>query len=147
MFIQFAIGTALVCLTVLIHAAALDRLMKFLETLGPILFRHFRLHWRIPLLVITVLGVFCAHIVQIWLWAVLYLGIGAMTDFEESLYFSTATFTTVGFGDVVLNKTWRLLSSFQSANGFILFGWSTAFIFEVMSKLYDKNIIKKTENF
>ena len=41
-----------------------------------------------------------------------------------------------GFGDVVLDEKWRLISSFQSANGFILFGWSTAFIFEIMSSRY-----------
>ena len=85
---------------------------------------------------IAVLGVFCAHIAQIWLWALLYIVIDAWPDLETALYFSTSTFTTVGFGDLYLGKNWRLLSSFQSANGFILFGWSTAFIFEVMSRLY-----------
>ena len=94
-----------------------------------------------PILLVTVvLGIFLAHIVQIWLWAIFYLYIDVVeiTDIEEAaLYFSTSTFTTVGFGDIILDKDWRLVSSFQSANGFILFGWSTAFIFEIMSKLYE----------
>jgi voltage-gated potassium channel Kch len=60
------------------------------------------------------------------------------------LYFSTTTFTTVGYGDVFLDKEWRLLSAFQSANGFIMFGWSTAFIFEIMSKLYKEETLNKT---
>lgn len=91
------------------------------------------------MLVGAVLGIFCAHMAQIWLWAVFYIGIGEISDIETALYFSTTTFTTVGYGDVILDKDWRLVSSFQSANGFILFGWSTAFIFEVMSKLYQKD--------
>ena len=96
------------------------------------------------MLTITVLGVFIAHIVQIWMWAIFYLAVNALPNLEEALYFSTSTFTTVGFGDIVLDQAWRLLSSFQSANGFILFGWSTAFIFEIMSKLYDEETIDKT---
>ena len=142
---QLVIGTLLICLTVVIHAVVLDRLIHIVERLGPKFYRHFKREWRSPLLVVTVLGVFCAHIVQIWLWALFYLGINALPNFEEALYFSTSTFTTVGFGDVVLDKDWRLISSFQSANGFILFGWSTAFIFEIVSKLYRDEFINKME--
>lgn len=146
MFIsQLVIGALLICLTVIIHAVILDRLMQLLERLGPAVFKIFKSLWNIPLLTITVLGVFIAHIIQIWLWAAFYLCVDALPNIESALYFSTSTFTTVGFGDIVLNKEWRLISSFQSANGFILFGWSTAFIFEVMSKLYKNEAIKKTE--
>lgn len=146
MFIsQLIIGTILVCMTVVIHAIALDRLMIILEKAGPKVFRRYRVLWKIPLLIITVVGVFSAHIVQMWLWAIFYMSVGALETFEECLYFSTSTFTTVGYGDLVLNKDWRLISSFQSANGFILFGWSTAFIFEVMSKLYQNESIRKTD--
>ncbi len=145
MFIsQLFIGAALIIVTVLIHAVALDRLLLFLERSSPRVFKQFPKFWKVIMLVITVMGVFLAHIVQIWLWAVFYLSVNALPTLEESLYFSTSTFTTAGFGDVVLDKTWRLLSSFQSANGFILFGWSTAFIFEVMSKLYKEGPLKKT---
>ena len=137
LLIQFFIGALLICLTVVIHAIALDSLFTWLERSKNKVRLVFRKHWKIPILVTAVLGVFIAHIVQIWIWALFYLFVGALPDFEESLYFSTSTFTTVGFGDIFLDKTWRLISSFQSANGFILFGWSTAFIFEVMSKLYE----------
>lgn len=128
----------------IIHAVALDRLMQVLERYAPSVFKKFPKFGKIPILTITVLGVFVAHIVQIWLWAIFYLAVNALPNLEEALYFSTSTFTTVGFGDIVLDRAWRLLSSFQSANGFILFGWSTAFIFEVMSKLYEEETINKT---
>lgn len=142
-FAQLIIGAILVCMTVLVHAVVLDRLMKFLETAGPAFYRRFYRHWKPPVLIFTVLGVLCAHIIQIWLWAVFYMGVTEFESFEEALYFSTSTFTTVGYGDVVLDKSWRLIGSFQSANGFILFGWSTAFIFKVMSKLYETDILRK----
>jgi hypothetical protein len=144
-FAHFVIGTILICVTVVIHALVLDGLMGFLEQIGPTIFKTFKGIWKSIMLTITVLCVFCAHIVQMWLWAFVYLLVGALPAFEEALYFSTSTFTTVGYGDVVLGQDWRLLGSFQSANGFILFGWSTAFIFEVMSKLYKDEKIRKTE--
>ncbi|GEM_PF-544467 len=143
LLIQFAIGAFLIGLTVLIHALALDRLMYTLEEHSNRIFMWFRMLWKAAMLTIAVLGVFSAHIVQIWIWAVFYLMVDALPDMESALYFSTSTFTTVGFGDVVLGEDWRLISSFQSANGFILFGWSTAFIFEVMSKLYHDESMRK----
>lgn len=107
--------------------------------------RTFRLFWQAAMLTIAVLGVFCAHVAQIWLWAIFYLAVNALPNLEEALYFSASAFTTVGFGDLVLDERWRLVSSFQSANGFILFGWSTAFIFKVMSRLYRRDWLKKSE--
>ncbi|MCB1682364.1 MAG: two pore domain potassium channel family protein [Rhodospirillales bacterium] len=136
---ELLIGTVLICVTVVIHAVALDRLKGLLDLSENIFRLRLRHSWKVPMLILAVLGAFCSHIVQIWLWAAFYLSVDALPDLEEALYFSTTTFTTVGFGDVVLDHKWRLVSSFQAANGFILFGWSTAFIFEVMSKLYESD--------
>lgn len=144
---QLLIGCFMIGITVVIHAVALDRLVWLLEKMGPKAFKIFREFWEVPLMVTTVLAVFLTHIVQIWLWAILFLFLVPETlpDLESALYFSTSSFTTVGFGDVYLEKEWRLLSSFEAANGFILFGWSTAFIFEVISKIYKDEDIKKTK--
>ena len=143
---QLLIGCFMLALTVTIHAVVLDRLVFVLEKLGPVIFKTFNHVWEIPLMVFTVLVVFLSHIVQIWLWALLFLYLepNILHNLETSLYFSTSSFTTVGFGDVFLDEEWRLLSSFEAANGFILFGWSTAFIFEIISKLYkDEKITKR----
>ncbi len=138
--IQLLIGIILICITVVIHAVALDFLIRRIDSSRNSMKLILKRHWKIPLLVFAVLGTFGAHIVQIWLWAIFYIYIGEMQNLEEALYFSTSAFTTVGFGDIYLDENWRLVSSFQSANGFILFGWSTAFIFEVMSRLYEDEI-------
>lgn len=133
---ELVIGTILICVTVVIHAVALDRLMDTIERWKNAIRLTFRRYWKVPVLVMAVLGVFLAHVIQIWIWALFYLRVDALPDLERALYFSTTTFTTVGYGDIVLGPKWRLISSFQAANGFILFGWSTAFIFEIMSRLY-----------
>ena len=134
---ELVIGTIMICATVVIHAVALDRLITVIEKWKNHIRLAFKRYWKIPVLVFAVLGTFLAHVVQIWMWAVFYLKVGALPELEDALYFSTSTFTTVGYGDVVLGEKWRLISSFQAANGFMLFGWSTAFISELMSRLYE----------
>ncbi len=59
----------------------------------------------------------------------------AVPDLETALYFSTASFTTIGYGDVVLGPQWRLVSAIEGANGLMLFGWSTAFLTTTTSQL------------
>jgi Ion channel len=87
------------------------------------------------LLVVVVLGLVAIHTVEIWLCAAAYLATGALTDFETALYFSTTSFTTIGYGDVVLDRHWRLVGAIEGANGLLLFGWSTAFLLSVIQRL------------
>jgi len=61
-----------------------------------------------------------------------------MTSFEESLYFSLVTMATLGYGDVVLDKSWRILSAIQGANGSFLFGWSTALTFYAVQRIFEQ---------
>ncbi|UCC83503.1 MAG: two pore domain potassium channel family protein [Gemmatimonadota bacterium] len=75
-----------------------------------------------------VLVMFLATLIEAGLWATVYVVLGAISEFEKALYFSTVTYTTLGYGDVVLGSEWRLLSSFEAANGVIMFGWTTALI-------------------
>ena len=60
--------------------------------------------------------------------------------FEEALYFSTVTFASLGYGDIVLSPRWRLISAIEAANGVILFAWSTAFLFTLTRRL---NLIER----
>ena len=144
MIIQFLLGAILIIITVLVHAFILDWLIKFLKQYSPTCKKKFIRHWKVVLITMTVFGVFCACTIEIWIWAIVLwvLGAAPIGTFEEALYFSTSTFTTVGYGDLVLDKQWRLLASFEAANGMILFGWSTAFIFDVVLKLYDADKFK-----
>ncbi len=84
----------------------------------------------------VVLMMFLASLVEAGLWAATYLAVGAISGLERALYFSTVTYTTLGFGDVVLEEGWRLLSSLQAANGIIMFGWTTAVIVAAVQRVY-----------
>ena len=85
---------------------------------------------------------FTGAVIEALLWAVVYLAIPSITglpNLETALYFSMATFTTVGYGDVVLTGGWRMLSSIQAANGMIIFGWTTAVIFYFIQQVYTRH--------
>jgi voltage-gated potassium channel Kch len=72
---------------------------------------------------------------DVLLWATVYRLQGALPSFEDAMYFSTVTFTTVGYGDIVLGREWRQLATFEAMNGLIIFGWVTALIIAVIERL------------
>lgn len=78
---------------------------------------------------VWVLGVITAGV---WLWAFAFLALGVFATLEESVYFSLVTFTTLGFGDVLLPKEWRLLAGMAAANGLLNFGLLTALLVEAL---------------
>ena len=74
---------------------------------------------------------FVAVLVESAIWAATYVAVGAITGFEPALYFSMVTFTTLGYGDIVLHDGWRLLASFQAVNGIVMVAWTTALVVAV----------------
>ena len=125
---NLGLATFLVSVTVLIHSFGLLALSHSMQRV----IRWFRLHHhasgRFAAMVATVLGIFFIHTIEVWAWSLLYLVTGAIPAFEDALYFSTATFATLGYGDFMLSPEWRLLGSIEGIDGFILIGWSTAYL-------------------
>ena len=72
---------------------------------------------------------------QICVWAGFYALWGGLKDFETALYFLISTYTTIGYGDVVLPIGWRLLGAIEGVTGVLTYGWSTGAIFAVSSRL------------
>jgi voltage-gated potassium channel Kch len=70
--------------------------------------------------------VFFLHVLEVLVWAGAYIALGAIGSFEEAVYFSIVSFTTVGYGDVVLPLDWRILGACEAAAGMLIFGWSVA---------------------
>ena len=81
---------------------------------------------------LTILGLFTLHGSEIWLYAFLYLGIGAVDGLREAVYFSTITYGAIGYSDAAMAERWRLVSAIEGINGIILLGWSTAFFITVL---------------
>ena len=84
----------------------------------------------------VVLLMFLVSVIEVLVWSVSYLWLGAIDGFEKATYFSMVTFTTLGYGDIVLSEQWRLLASFEAANGIIMFGWTTAIVLAAVQRIY-----------
>lgn len=132
---NLALATGMVGVTVLIHFWGLILLLRIMGHTGSRLQADRSHVGQAAMVVMVVFGIFGLHTVQIWLYAVLYMWLGALPSLEPALYFSTVTFVAVGYGDVVLPTTWRMLSAIEAANGVILIAWSTAFLFSVTGRL------------
>jgi len=129
------IGSLMMAITTAIHASFMTAMMRLLEN------RTRNQKDRAPLtrlyvVVESILMIFVATLLEASAWAVAYLTLGAISGLEPALYFSVVTFTTVGYGDVVLTPEWRLLGSFEAVNGIIMFGWSTALVMSVVQRVY-----------
>lgn len=135
MLIDLLLASAMVTWTVIVHFTGLLLLIRFLNAGGHRFRPYHSLFGQGVLVVTVVLGLFAIHTVEIWSYALCYWWLGALTSFEEALYFSTVTFTTIGYGDIVMGEQWRLFASIEGANGLILFGWSTAFLISLMRQL------------
>jgi voltage-gated potassium channel Kch len=134
--VQILIGSLMITLTVVIHILGIIYLIRLLTSWVPRLRPAQSYLGMVEILVVTVLAMFFLHTLEIWSWAALYLWVGEFVDWQRALYFSTVTFSTLGYGDITLQDKWQLVSSFEAVNGIILFGVSTAFIFAVIQKLY-----------
>jgi hypothetical protein len=128
MFANLSLGALLIAATVLIHTFGLIGLHRTMQQALP----HFRLQsnlaGRALAMTSTVLGLFLVHTVEVWTWAGAYLQLGAVRGLENALYFATVTYSTLGYGDITLQRDWRLLSALEGIDGFILIGWSTAYL-------------------
>ena len=135
MISNLALAAVMVGLTVLVHFGGLLGLLRILRS------RRAELRARESsmrpgvVIVFVVLALMGIHTIEIWLYALAYLAVGALNEFEAALYFSTTSFTSLGYGDVVLDRRWRLLGSIEAANGLLLFGWSTAFLISVIERM------------
>lgn len=76
------------------------------------------------------------HLAEAVVWALFYVLIGALPNLETAAYFSLTSYTTVGYGDVVLPQAWRLLGPIEAAVGVLMLGWSTGILVLVIGVIY-----------
>ncbi len=137
---QLALGSLVILATVILATGfagaavwMLGRLRRWLVV---------KPHWPrfFGALTVLVLWIQLAATLCVWLWAGLFLWLGVFEDVESAVYFSIVSFTTLGFGDILLEKSWRLLSGLAAANGLLMFGFFTAFLVEMMRRVRREQI-------
>jgi hypothetical protein len=135
MLIELLLATSMVVLTVVIHGVGLALLGRVTRAER----NAKQLDWLsvrgVGFTVGLVMGLFLLHGLEIWLYAALFHGLGAVPDLRAAVYFSTTTYAAIGYGDAVMADEWKLLGGIEGINGVILMGWSTAFFVTIMSGL------------
>ena len=138
---QFAIlfpllvGVGAVACTIFVHALALAATINFV--------RHQRRLGRagagavidLAIVALVISFAFVAHLIEIALWAQLFLICKEFQDFGTAYYHSAVNYTTLGYGDLLLKPSWRMLGPLEAANGALMFGVSAAMVFAVIQRL------------
>jgi len=133
MLIVLLSACALSYLTVITHASGIAVLLRGLErshstSISLWLIRRtlLRIIWWLVVL----------HLAEIAIWGLFYHWRGCFSDTETAFYFSASTYTTLGYGDVLLAKPWRMLGAIESLMGVLMFGLSTGYFFIVVGRIY-----------
>ena len=127
----------LVSLCVVIHTIGLVLLAHWLIRHRPTAESEFSIG-RFSMLLNSVFGVIVLlHLIETLVWAAFYDLCSLFGDFETSWYFSLGSYTTIGYGDVVLPAKWRMLGGLEGITGVLLCGLSTAFLFGVVNEMFE----------
>jgi len=136
MLLKFLITFVLLAVTVGMHAVGFSTLIRSLAkkkqalTKSAIWSRAWLviwLAWRLLLL----------HMAEIAFWGLFYYWQDCFPDAESAFYFSGVTYTTVGYGDLVLPKPWRMLAPCEALIGILMAGLSTGLFFAVLHRLLE----------
>ena len=132
---RLLVGLSLMALCVTIHAGGVTWALRRLRRSGD----TSRGFWRGALLFIKVaVWMVLLHLSEIAVWALVYTWNGAMPDLPTALYFSAVTYTTTGYGDVVLPKEWRLDGGVEALTGILMCGWSTGFFVAMVGRVHER---------
>jgi hypothetical protein len=133
MFSHLPIALTLMALCVTIHAAGVTWALQRLRSVPRVALRFWT---STRLFVIVSTWIVLLHLAEISLWAGFYVWRNAMPDLASALYFSAVTYTTTGYGDLVLLAGWRLVGAVEALTGILMCGWSTGFFFAIVNRLY-----------
>lgn len=136
MAIQLLTGGLVSAIAIMIHAMATVGAIGVARAGARRRSAYPQLH-LMSVMVATVLVLMLAHTIEIVVWSLCYALVGAAPEGSDLLYFAFVNYTTLGYGDITPVQAWRLVGPMAAMNGILLFGWSTAVLFEVLLKTID----------
>jgi len=134
---QFLVGGGASLVNIVIHALVMTTVVAVAQTvrLNQIAYPSLFL---IAVMIPTVAVLMVAHAFEVVVWSLTYAMFDAAPAGADLVYFAFVNYTTLGYGDVVPVERWRLLGPMTAMNGVLLFGWSTAVIFEVLRRTIER---------
>jgi hypothetical protein len=135
MLSKLLIAWCLMALCVAIHAMGLTAAFRWMKGRTTLIAGRF---WPATWMLIRIAGwTLLMHLLQIAVWAFFYTWGGGMPDLASAFYFSAVTYTTTGYGDLVLPEEWRLVGGVEALTGILMCGLSTGLFFAVFTKVFD----------
>jgi hypothetical protein len=144
-------GLSLIALTIAIHATSVAFMVFVLHGFRVRLERQSRSLARvfaIVIVTITTMGLLLAalHMLEAAIWAAAYLWLGALGSLGSAILYSVDSITTRGASGLTLPSHWQMMGALEAADGMLLFGISTAFIFTVMQFYYQQIVFRASPN-
>jgi Ion channel len=135
---QFLVGAGVSACNVMIHALVMAAVIRVAQSANA---RATSRPWLLlmAVMVATVLVLMVAHAAEVLAWSLCYVMVDAVPPGADRAYFAFVNYTTLGYGDVIPARRWQLLGPMTAMNGILLFGWSTAVIFEVLRRTIRRN--------
>ncbi len=133
-WIPLAVGASALAATILIHALAVSATANFVRHEVRVGRAGARFWTDVAIVAAVIFLALAAHLVEIALWALLFMVCGEFPTFAMACYHSAVNYTTLGYGDVVMTASWKFLGPLEAANGLLLFGVSTALVFAVIQR-------------
>ena len=127
------VGSLASLCNIAIHACVMTSVIRVAQ-IGGQKYHGQRSSLLVVVMAATISVLMAAHAVEVIVWAITYFLVGAAPAGTDLLYFAGVTFTTLGYGDVVPVVKWQILAPITAMNGVLLFGWSTAVIFEILRR-------------
>ena len=143
MLTEISVAAVIVLVCVLLHVGGLMLMGEWLLKRREYIEEGAKIR-QSAFIVLLFSGILVLHLSDTLLWALFYYSQGLFDTFETALYFSLGSYSTIGYGDVVLAHRWRLLGAIEGISGVLLCGISTAFMFAVINRMFQVRYNIKT---
>ncbi len=140
LFVQIMYGSLMLGICLLVHLLLLVltiRILRFLVDWFEIPMRG--RHWAL-LIAAAIAMVVLAHTAQVWMWAAAFVLLSALPTISDAVYFSLTTYTTLGYGDLIVSDEFRTFAAMAAVTGLLSFGLSTAFLVGLLTRLLPRKI-------
>jgi hypothetical protein len=144
-----AFGGVMLVIIVLLHGAGLDRIVarykRKIDTYG-----RRNIHPQAATLIFAsaILLMLLLHVIEAGIWGVILQKVGLIPSLRDSIYFSANTYTTIGYGKMILPEDWRELSPIMAISGLFTFAWTTGEMFGIVGqqRAFVAELREKREN-
>ena len=140
---QFLLGGGVSVINIAIHSLIMAIIVRVAQLSGAKPRSHPALFLAAVMIPIASI-LMATHTLEVIVWSLAYASVDAAPEGSDLIYFAFVNYATLGYGDIVPLPRWRLLGPITAMNGVLLFGWSTAVIFEVLRKTMERGAAPPT---